>query len=66
MTTSFFLFSLAMGVATGALGSYIAEKKGKTQRFGFVIGFLFGLIGVLGLLLMSKKSEKDKFSNGSE
>ena len=55
-----------MGVATGALGSYIAEKKGKTQRFGFVIGFLFGLIGVLGLLLMSKKSEKDKLSNGSE
>ena len=66
MTTSFILFSLALGVATGALGSYIAEKKGKTQRFGFVIGFLFGLIGVLGLLLMTKKSEKDKLSNGSE
>lgn len=60
MTTSFFLFTLALGVATGALGVYIAEKKGRTQPFGFVIGFLFGLIGVLGLMLMKNSSQKDE------
>ena len=66
MTTSFILFSLALGVATGALGSYIAEKKGRTQHFGFIIGFLFGLIGILGLLLMSDKSKKDQLSDGAK
>ncbi len=60
MTTSFILFSLAMGVATGALGRYIAEKKGRAHRFGFVIGFLFGLVGVLGLLLIPKKPKSDE------
>jgi hypothetical protein len=53
-------------VATGALGSYIAEKKGRTHRFGFVIGFLFGLIGVLGLLLMVKKPQKEDSTDVSK
>ena len=63
MTNSFYLLTLALGVATSALGGYITEKKGRTQRFGFIIGFLFGLIGVLGLLLMSDKSKNDDLSN---
>tara|TARA_B100001175_G_scaffold316726_1_gene331433 strand:+ start:4044 stop:4244 length:201 start_codon:yes stop_codon:yes gene_type:complete len=66
MTNSFFLLSLALGVATGALGGYIAEKKGRTQRFGFVIGFLFGLIGILGLLIMADRSQNDELSDRSE
>ena len=66
MTNSFFLFTLALGVATGALGGYIAEKKGSTQRFGFIIGFLFALFGVLGLMLTANKPPKDKLSDGSE
>ena len=57
---------MALGVATGALGGYIAEKKGRTQRFGFIIGFLFGLIGVLGLILMSNNSKNHKSSDGSD
>ncbi len=66
MTNSFLLLSLALGVATGALGGYIAEKKGRTQRFGFIIGFLFGFIGIFGLLLMAKKPPNDQLSDGSE
>ena len=66
MTNSFFLLSLALGVATGALGGYIAEKKGRTQRFGFVVGFLFGLIGILGLLIMADRSQNDELSDKSE
>jgi hypothetical protein len=67
MTSSFLYISLALAVGTGALGGYIAEKKGKTQRFGFVIGFLFGLIGVAGLLLLKNSRPKDEeTSNGSK
>ena len=67
MTSSFFYISLALAIGTGALGGYIAEKKGKTQRFGFVIGFLFGLIGVAGLLLLKNSRPKDEeTSNGSK
>jgi hypothetical protein len=67
MTSSFFYISLALAVGTGALGGYIAEKKGKTQRFGFVIGFLFGLIGVAGLLLLKNSRPKDDETiNGSK
>tara|TARA_B100000927_G_C16082801_1_gene315877 strand:+ start:210 stop:410 length:201 start_codon:yes stop_codon:yes gene_type:complete len=66
MTNSFFLLTLALGVATGALGGYIAEKKGRTQRFGFIIGFLFGLIGVLGLFLMAYKSKNHDLSDRSD
>ena len=66
MTNSFFLLTLALGVATGALGGYIAEKKGRTQRFGFIIGFLFGLIGVLGLFLIANKSKNDDIYDRSD
>ena len=34
MTNSFFLLSLALVVATGALGGYIAEKKGEPNALG--------------------------------
>lgn len=66
MTQSFLLISLALGVATGALGSYISEKKGRTHRFGFIIGFLFGLIGVLGLLILAPKPKEDESSDKSD
>ncbi|RPG56679.1 MAG: hypothetical protein CBD95_004395 [Flavobacteriales bacterium TMED235] len=59
MTTSFLLFSLAVAVGFGALGSFIASKKGRTERFGFIIGFLFGFLGAIGLLLMSDQSKND-------
>ena len=47
----------------GALGSFIASKKGRTERFGFIIGFLFGFFGTIGLLLMEDKSKNDKSQN---
>ena len=44
----------------GALGSFIASKKGRTERFGFIIGFLFGFFGVIGLLLMRDQTKNDQ------
>ena len=48
----------------GALGSFIASKKGRTDRFGFIIGFLFGFFGVIGLLLMKDQSKNDQSKKG--
>ncbi len=49
---------LALGVITGAIGAYISEQKGRSHRFGFWIGFLFGFFGVLALLIL-RKQQKD-------
>ena len=34
---------LAIGVFFGAIGAYLAEKKGRKHYEGFLLGFLFGL-----------------------
>lgn len=57
MNTSVFYLSLALGVATGALGAYLSERKGRSRSLGFILGFLFGFIGVLVVLLLSKKNQ---------
>lgn len=57
MNSSFMYFTMAIGVALGALGSYLCERKGRPRYLGFVLGFLFGLIGILVILLLSKKTE---------
>jgi hypothetical protein len=52
------LLSTAFAVAFGALGAYLSVKKGRSHRFGFFIGFLFGIFGVLSLLIISNKPKK--------
>tara|TARA_B100000575_G_scaffold41867_1_gene29453 strand:- start:1930 stop:2094 length:165 start_codon:yes stop_codon:yes gene_type:complete len=47
---------LALGVLLGAWGSYIAEKRGRSHIEGFILGFLFGLIGVLIEAFLPKKN----------
>lgn len=48
-------FSLALGVALGALGSFLCERKGRSRSLGFILGFLFGLIGIIVILFLSQK-----------
>ena len=43
---------LAIGVLLGACGSFIAEKRGRSQA----LGFLFGIIGLLIEVLLPKKN----------
>jgi|TARA_B100000965_G_scaffold343415_1_gene313101 uncharacterized membrane protein YeaQ/YmgE (transglycosylase-associated protein family) len=47
---------LAIGVFQGALGSYIAEKRGRSHIEGFILGFLFGVIGLLIESFLPKKN----------
>jgi len=49
--------AIALGVVTGAIGAYIAEQKNRPHLQGFLLGFFFGLIGILIALLLSKKEE---------
>ena len=51
----------AIAVIFGAVGAYLAEKKGRKHYEGFLLGFLFGFIGVIvEFFLPSKKLDKKK------
>lgn len=49
--------AIALGVVTGAIGAYIAERKNRPHIHGFLLGFFFGLIGILITLVLSKREE---------
>ena len=66
MTTSEIYFSLALGIVTGALGAYLAQKKGRTHNFGFWIGFLFGFIGVIIILILRPKEEQNQKADSDQ
>lgn len=51
--------AIALGVVTGAIGAYIAEQKNRPHIQGFLLGFFFGLIGILISLLLSKREAND-------
>ena len=55
MTDSIFYFSMAIGVALGAWGAYLAEQKNRSRQLGFLLGFFFGIIGILILILLIEK-----------
>ena len=55
MSNSFFYFSMAIGVALGSWGVYLAEKKNRSRQLGFLLGFFFGIIGILILILLIDK-----------
>ena len=46
---------LALGVVTGGIGAFISEKKGRRHIEGFLLGFFFGLIGILIALILPKQ-----------
>lgn len=50
---------LALGVVTGGIGAFISEKKGRQHIEGFLLGFFFGLIGILIALILPKKWVED-------
>lgn len=56
----FFVFYIIGGVVTGLLGGYVSSSKNRGGAEGFVIGFLFSLIGVLIIALMPNKSKAPK------
>ncbi len=56
---------MAVGVALGAWGSRIAEKNNRSKNLGFLLGFFFGVIGLIILLLLGTKEDQD-FSEGQK
>ncbi|MDG1053504.1 MAG: hypothetical protein P8O78_02600 [Flavobacteriaceae bacterium] len=50
---------LALGIVTGGIGAYISERKGRRHLEGFLLGFFFGLIGILISLLLPKRKIED-------
>jgi hypothetical protein len=46
---------MAIGVALGAWGAYLAEQKNRSRQLGFLLGFFFGIIGILILILLIEK-----------
>tara|TARA_B100001996_G_C18654647_1_gene590738 strand:- start:1139 stop:1309 length:171 start_codon:yes stop_codon:yes gene_type:complete len=52
------LIITAIGIIFGAIGAYLAERKGRNHYEGFMLGLLFGLLGILiELLLPSRKTK---------
>ena len=54
-----FLVVFAIGFIFGAIGAYIAEKKGRSHYEGFLLGYLFGLLGVIAEIFLPKKPKEN-------
>ena len=54
---------IAIGVFFGAVGAYLSEKRERSHSLGFWIGFLFGFLGVLFLLVFLKKQKDTSSKN---
>ena len=50
---------LAIAVVFGGVCAYMSEKKGRTHTEGFLIGFLFGALGILIVLVLPKKKKEE-------
>ena len=48
---------IAIGVFFGAVGAYLAEQRGRTHYKGFLVGFFFGFLGVMSLVLFLKNKK---------
>lgn len=54
----YYIFLIAIAVAMGFWCRIIAEKKGRNLNLAFVLGFLFGLLAVLGYYLIPTTLDK--------
>ena len=54
----------------GALCYWLAEKQGRDKRIAFVVGFIFGILGLIYYLIAGEKKEicpfcKEKIKKGA-
>jgi hypothetical protein len=47
---------LFVAIITGFFGRYVAKQKGRSTTEGFLLGFLFSLIGVIVVAVLPKKN----------
>ncbi|MBY0528603.1 MAG: DUF4339 domain-containing protein [Rhabdochlamydiaceae bacterium] len=60
------LFLFLICIAVGAIASHYAKQRGRNHRAWFVIGFLFGILGLLILFLLPSKKRSTPISKPAE
>lgn len=50
-----FKLALILGVVNGLLSAFYAQRRGKNPYLWFLLGFAFGLMGLLALFLFLRK-----------
>lgn len=52
--------SIVLGLIIGGWTSYLAKFRGRDPRVWFLLGFCFGLLGLLALLVMPDLSNREE------
>jgi hypothetical protein len=52
------ILSIVLGLIIGGWTSYLAKFRGRDPRIWFLLGFCFGLLGLLALLVMPDLSNR--------
>lgn len=58
--------SIIIGLIAGAISAYFASKRGRSPIAWFIIGFLFGLIGLIVLFIMPKRIVEEEIVEETE
>ena len=52
---------LLLSIATGLIGSYTSKEKGRSVTIGFLLGFLFSLMGLFVEAIMPSKIHSEGY-----
>ena len=52
---------LLVSIATGLIGRYVAKEKGRNAAEGFLLGFLFSLMGLFVEAIMPSKIHSEGY-----
>ncbi|MDB4060013.1 hypothetical protein N9492_00150 [Flavobacteriaceae bacterium] len=55
---SYFILAVVVCMVTGFLGRYVAKEKNRSSFEGFILGFLFNLLGVIIVALLPTKEKR--------
>lgn len=57
------ILSLIIVILFGAITAYYAERRGRNPWGWFIMGFLFGILGLLALFILPNKNSESKQSS---
>ena len=53
----YLILAIVVCMVTGFLGRYVAKEKNRSSSEGFILGFLFNLLGVIIVALLPSKEK---------